>query len=287
MVFYRNLGSAPKSALALFLAVALLITITVSSFEIANAALSTNTLLVPLYSWPVKYINGQRMLSDSWQALYNTASANPNLRIMMILNPDNGNFGLGSGLLTQEQMALAQANPDILWATQKMQSAGIVTTGYVYTNYAARDPEICKQRIDLYKRLYGTTGIHFDQMSNVAGNEGYYSNLNAHVKSTGMTFTMGNPGTSIPESYVGTVDTIIVYENKGLPTISTLKDRTFNGKYDKNNFGAIPHFIARYDVTWVAQAREVVGYVYVTNDKMPNPWDTLSKYTKQLSRDLQ
>ena len=58
MVFYRNLGSAPKSALALFLAVALLITITVSSFEIANAALSTNTLLVPLYSWPVKYING-------------------------------------------------------------------------------------------------------------------------------------------------------------------------------------------------------------------------------------
>ena len=287
MVFYRNLGSAPKSALALFLAVALLITITVSSFEIANAALSTNTLLVPLYSWPVKYINGQRMLSDSWQALYNTASANPNLRIMMILNPDNGNFGLGSGLLTQEQMALAQANPDILWATQKMQSAGIVTTGYVYTNYAARDPEICKQRIDLYKRLYGTTGIHFDQMSNVAGNEGYYSNLNAHVKSTGMTFTMGNPGTSIPESYVGTVDTIIVYENKGLPTISTLKDRTFNGKYDKNNFGAIPHSVARYDVTWVAQAREVVGYVYVTNDKMPNPWDTLSKYTKQLSRDLQ
>lgn len=288
MAFYRNLGPAPKSALALFLGAALLITITVSSFEIANAALSTNTLLVPLYSWPVKYINGQRLLSDSWQTLYNTASANPNLRIMMILNPDNGNFGLGSGLLTQEQMVSAQANPDILWATQKMQSAGVVITGYVHTDYATRDPEICKQRIDLYKRLYGTIGIHFDEMSNVVGNEVYYSNLDGYVKSTaGMTFTMGNPGTSIPESYVGTVDTIIVYENNGLPTISTLKDRTLNGKYDKNNFGAIPHTVARYDATWVSQAREVVGYVYVTNDKMPNPWDTLSKYTKQISRDLQ
>ncbi|MGI0020392.1 MAG: spherulation-specific family 4 protein [Nitrososphaera sp.] len=286
MNFYCNLGSPPKGALALFLAAALLITITVSSFEIANAA-SSNTLLVPLYSWPVKYINGQRMLSDSWQTLYNTASANPNLRIMMILNPDNGNFGLGSGLLTQEQMASAQANPDILWAAQKMQSAGVVITGYVYTDYAARDSEICKQRIDLYKRLYGTIGIHFDQMSNVAGNESYYSNLDAYVKSTGMTFTMGNPGTSSPESYVGTVNTIIVYENKGLPTISTLQARTFNGKYDKNNFGAIPHTVARYDATWVAQAREVTGYIYVTNDRMPNPWDTLSRYTNQLSRDLQ
>lgn len=288
MNFYRGIGLAPKSMLALFLAAALLITITASSVEIADAATSSNTLLVPLYSWPVKYVNGQRMLSDSWQALYNTASANPNLRIMMILNPDNGNFGLGGGLLTQEQMASAQVNPDILWATQKMQSTGVVITGYVYTNYAARDPEICKQRIDLYKRLYGTTGIHFDQMSNVAGNEAYYSNLDAYVKGTaGMTFTMGNPGTSFPESYVGTVNTILVYENKALPTIGTLKDRTFNGKYDKNNFGAIPHTVYRYDATWAAQAREVIGYVYVTNDRMPNPWDTLSRYVNQLSRDLQ
>lgn len=285
------------SAVALFLAAALLFTIvgssaSFSSLQIANAAgalSSSNTLLVPLYSWPVKYVNGQRMLSDSWQGLYNTAVANPNLRIMMILNPDNGNFGLGGGLLTQEQMASAQANPDILWATQQMQSAGIVTAGYVYTDYAARDPEICKQRIDLYKRLYGTTGIHFDEMSNVIGNETYYSSLDAYAKgSTGMTFTMGNPGTSFPESYVGTVNTIIVYEDKGLPSISTLQSRTFHGKrYDKNNFGVLPHTVSRYDATWVAQAREVVGYVYVTNDKMPNPWDTLSRHTKQLARDLQ
>lgn len=286
--YYHVSNLARKSTVALALVAVLLITITVSSFEIADAALSSNTLFVPLYSWPVKYVNGQRMLSDSWQALYNTASANPNLKIMMILNPDNGNFGLGGGLLTQDQMATAQANPDILWAVQKMQSRkNISITGYVYTEYAARDPEICKQRIDLYKKLYGTTGILFDQMSSVAGNEVYYSNLDSYVKGTGMPFTVGNPGTSVPESYVGKVNTIIVYEDKGLPTISTLKARTFNGKYDKNNFGAIPHSVDRYDSTWVRQARTAVGYLYVTNDGPDgNPWDTLSSYTNRLTADL-
>ena len=287
MSVYRNSISVGKSAVALFLAVALLITITVSSVEIANAATSSNTLIVPLYSWPVKYVNGQRVLSDSWQALYNTASANPNLRIMMILNPDNGNFGLGDGLLTQEQMAAAQANPDILWATQQMQSKKIAITGYVYTEYAARDPEICKQRIDLYKRLYGATGILFDQMSNVPGNEDYYRNLDAYVKSIGIPLTIGNPGTSIPESFVGTVNMLIIYEDKGLPSISTIKSRTFNGKYDKNTFGVIPHSVDRYDSTWVYKARSVVGYVYVTNDGPDgNPWDSLSRYTSRLVRDL-
>jgi hypothetical protein len=143
-----------RSALAVILAIALFMTVSISSFETANAALSSqNTIFVPLYSWPVKYVNGERVLSDSWQALYNIASANPNMKIMMILNPDNGNFGLGSGLLTQEQMASAQANPDILWAVKKLQEKQIAMTGYVYTDYAARDPEVCKQRIYLYQKL--------------------------------------------------------------------------------------------------------------------------------------
>lgn len=286
---YRGVAGILKSqkwVAAALLAAALLIAINSSTLATANAV-SANTLLVPLYNWPVKYVNGIRYLSDSWQGLYNLASANPNLRIMMILNPDNGNFGLGSGLLTQEQMASAQANPDILWATQRMQSKGILVIGYVYTDYATRDPEICKQRIDLYDRLYNTVGINLDQMSNVAGNEGYYGNLTAYTKNTGMTHTVGNPGTVIPESYVGTVDTILVYESAGLPSISTLTSRTFNGKYDMNNFGAIPHSVSRYDATWVGQAQDVVGYIYVTNDKIPNPWDTLSKYSRQLARDLQ
>lgn len=250
---------------------------------------SASALIVPMYSWPVKYVNGVRYLSDPWQGLYNTATANPNLKIIMILNPDSGNFGLGSGYLDQATMTSAQPNADIYWAEQQMKRApNIVVIGYIYTGYAARDISTVEQRIDLYKKLYNTTGILFDEMANTDGKQQYYSGLTAYAKNnSGMTFTAGNPGTSTLESYIGTVDTLIIYEDKGLPSLDTIKARTFNGKYDKFNFGATPYSVTRYDSKWVLNNKSMVGYIYVTNDTAPNPWDTLSKYITQLARDSQ
>jgi hypothetical protein len=241
-----------------------------------------------MYGWPVRRVNEQRLLSGSWQRLYDLARANPGLKIVMILNPDNGDFGLGNGLLTQDQMDTVQANPDIMWAEQQMKSAGVVVAGYIYTNYGARNVAVTEQRIDLYKKLYDASGMMFDQMSNQAGSEQYYRALSAHSKTAaGMEFTIGNPGTVIAESYVGSVDTLIIYEDRGLPSISTLKARTFNGRYDKNNFGAIPFCVPSYDRSWVLQARPMVGHIYVTSACLPNPWDALSPFASLLARDLQ
>jgi hypothetical protein len=36
------------------------------------------------------------------------------------------------------------------------------------------------------------------------------------------------------------------------------------------------------DTTFVKQARQYVEYVYVTNDNLPNPWDSLTSYFSQL-----
>jgi hypothetical protein len=249
-----------------------------------------STFYAPMYSWPVKYVGGQRMLSDPWQGLYSVATSNPNLKIVMVLNPDNGNFGLGEGLVDQATMTSAQPNADIYWAVQQMRQApNIAIIGYVYTSYGNRDIAIAEQRIDLYKQLYNITkGIFFDEMANTDGKQQYYRDLTAYTRNVaGMTYTMGNPGTSTLESYVGTVDTLLVYEGKGYPTIATIQSRTFNGKYDKNNFGVIPYGVTRYDAAWVSKARGMAGYIYVTEDTAPNPWDTLSKYSSQLARDLQ
>lgn len=241
-----------------------------------------------MYGWPVKHVHGQRILSDSWQGLYDLARTNPELKIIMILNPDNGDFGIGSRLLTQDQTDSVQANPDIWWAEQQMKSAGVVVAGYIYTNYGTRDITVAEQRIDLYKKLYDASGMMFDQMSNQTGSEQYYRTLSAHSKAAaGMGFTIGNPGTVVAESYVGSVDTLIIYEDKQLPPISTLKARTFNGKYDKGNFGAIPFCVPSYDRPWVLQARSMVGHIYVASAGLPNPWDALSPFAPQLARDLQ
>ncbi|MDG7006989.1 MAG: hypothetical protein JRN06_01950 [Nitrososphaerota archaeon] len=40
------------------------------------------------------------------------------------------------------------------------------------------------------------------------------------MKSLGMTYTMGNPGTSVSSSYIGTLDNLCIYESNGYPSLS-------------------------------------------------------------------
>ena len=66
-------------------------------------------------------------------------------------------------------------------------------------------------------------GIFFDEMSNVQGNAAYYLTLSTYAKSIGFEFTVGNPGGPVPtDSYIGSVNCIVAYENEGLPNISSL-----------------------------------------------------------------
>jgi hypothetical protein len=77
-------------------------------------------------------------------------------------------------------------------------------------------------------------------------------------------------------SYVGTVDTILIYESSGLPTLTSLGG--WHAQYDKQNFGIIPYGIPSLDAAFVASARLDVGFVYLTDGTLPNPWDSLSPY---------
>ena len=79
--------------------------------------------------------------------------------------------------------------------------------------------------LEVVAEAYNNTLIFLDEMSNVAGQEGYYSYLNGDAKSLGLTLTVGNAGTETLPSYIGTVDTIIINENSGLPSISSLEGR--------------------------------------------------------------
>ena len=66
-------------------------------------------------------------------------------------------------------------------------------------------------------------GIFFDEMADTAGHEEYYRNLTAWVNARGYHITVGNPGEDTLESYIGTVDTLMIYESAGLPSISSLQ----------------------------------------------------------------
>ena len=62
-------------------------------------------------------------------------------------------------------------------------------------------------------------GILFDEMNKVGGHESYYSAAARYAKSLGHTSTVGCPGTDVPSTYVGKVDTVLIYESQGYPSL--------------------------------------------------------------------
>lgn len=152
--------------------------------------------------------------------------------------------------------------------------------GYVYTSYAARATSVVEADIDAWHRFYPTvTGIFFDEESDATGGAAYYRELATYAQSNGMTFTVANPGTDTSSAYIDAVDVTLIYENAGLPSSSMLA--TWRSTYAAARVGVIP-YAANFDLTWVQQARSAVGYIYVTNDDLPNPWDTLPSYFSSL-----
>ena len=95
---------------------------------------------------------------------------------------------------------------------------------------------------------------------------------------SGKTFTA--PGTETLASFVGTVDTILIYESEGLPAVGSLG--VFAGQFERANCGVIPQGVPAVDTAFVTAARARVGCIYLTDDNLPNPWDTLPAYFPSL-----
>jgi hypothetical protein len=187
-----------------------------------------------------------------------------------VINPGNGPG-------TSVRSSYAAAIPELI-------AAGVKVIGYVYTSYGERPAAEVQADMDRWRSFYPTvTGIFFDEMSNKAGLELYYAGLTAYAKSRGADFTVGNPGADTKASFVGTVDVIFIYETSGLPALSALDG--WHLQHDKRNFGIIPYGVS-LDAAFVAAAKQRVGYIYLQNDTLPNPWDSVPAYFGDLVTEL-
>src|SRR3989454_2980582 len=199
----------------------------------------------------------------NWQPLIAAKQAHPRVPIIAMINPSSGpgtsydsNFNAG---------------------INNLRAAGIIVLGYIGTKYCAMTLSTAEGQIDTYHSFYKLDGFLFDEMKNTPGCESYYSTLTNYAKSTyGDTLIIGNPGTSTIQSYVGTVDNIIIYESQGLPSISTLQSRTFG--LQKSGFCFDAYGIGNLDPNYVAQASQYLGCMQITDDSGSNPYDTLPTY---------
>jgi hypothetical protein len=237
-----------------------LITATIFALSLAQSVHATSSLpsstttgvIIPLYTYP----------GSTWAVVIQAKEANPGVNIVAVINPDNGPG--------------ASKDQNYVNGIQALRSAGVTVLGYVHTSYASRPAASVIADINSYKSWYNVSGIFLDEMSNVAGNEGYYSSLNTYIKSLGYTMTVGNPGADTIPGYIGTVDVIVIYENAGLPSPSSVTG--WHSSYAKSNFASISYGVDAVNQTYITSISNSVGYIYLTSGDLPNPYGALPSY---------
>ncbi len=213
-------------------------------------------IIVPLYIYP----------GTDWDRLVQAKNNYPRVPMIAVINPADGP---GS-----------DRNASYVRGIQTLHDASIIVLGYVHTAYASRSREAGIADIDTYAQWYELDGIFFDEMSAVAGNEDYYAALTSYSQSVGFRYTIANPAVSTLPGYIDTVNTLVVYEDAGLPPTLPLAD--WHDDYARRNFALIAHSVESIDQSFVAEVSGYVSYMYITNDTLPNPYDTLPGYFEQL-----
>jgi hypothetical protein len=240
-------------ALTFVAIIAIVKTVTVTAIK------QTTGVIVPLYVKPA---------SPYWDTAISIKKDHPRVPIIIIINPHNG---------PRVNNTTIQSYLTII---QKLQSVGIIVLGYTPTHRALTDSNDVVKDINLYKVDYHVNGILFDEMPTSPGKEGYFKNLNGYAKSQNLTFTVGNPGANVSKSYLGILDNLIIYENAGLPSLDYLA--SWQPKDDKTNFSITAYAVDSLDRSFLMNARKYINYIYITNDNLPNPWDTLPPYFNDL-----
>src|SRR5437660_833360 len=230
-----------------------------TAFAASSLTFGNSGLAIPLYTYPCFTAT-----QCTWTTVIQARQAYPSVPLLAVINP---NSGPGRSI-----------DPNYVQGIKNLQAAGVVVLGYVSTGYGRLSLSKVESQVSSYKNWYSVNGIFFDGMAYVTGSEKYYSTLNSYVKSLGMTYTMGNPGTTTLKSYIGTLDSIIIYEGAGTPSLSYLTSATFYPSYSKSNFGFLAYSVPSLDTSFETSTSTYVQWMYITNDGLSNPWDTLPPY---------
>jgi hypothetical protein len=165
---------------------------------------------------------------------------------------------------------------------QRAHAKGIIVLGYVHTSNGARSAYAVKSEVNRYYAWYQIDGIFFDEANvETCAQKPYYLSLYNYVKAKGgAAKVVINPGTNIPECYIATADIILNFED----TYSAYVHWQPSGwevKYPASRFW---HLVIGTPQSKLGTAIALskgrhAGWVYVTPDVLPNPWDTLPPST--------
>ncbi|MEN9341988.1 MAG: hypothetical protein RIQ54_244 [Candidatus Parcubacteria bacterium] len=220
-----------------------------------GSALSCNqSLLIPSYFYP----------SNLW----NTARSYKTANEIMIMNPASGP-GASKDLNYEREIANTQA-------------AGISVIGYVHTSYGTRITA-AKADIDKYKSFYpAIKGIFIDEVPTAADKVAVYQDLYNYIQTKfPNAIVVMNPGTIPDERYMSIGNSILMIFEGTFSTYNSWSSPAWAKNYPASRISHLVYGTAtEADMKTASQLafRRNAGYLYVTSDVLPNPWDSLPSY---------
>ena len=175
-------------------------------------------------------------------------------------------------------------NPDYVTGVAAAKAKKAIVVGYVATDYGDKPLATVKAEILKYKNWYGVQGIFFDEASSSATKISYYKSLAQYVREIGAGRVILNPGVPPAEGYftqvlTGTNDAAVVFEGT-LTTYNNWTQPSWVTKYPQKKFSHLIYAVpqANWSATLTKAKNHWAGFVYITNDNLTNPWDTLPPY---------
>lgn len=237
----------------------------------AGSSVAAAALLAVLFcaAGPVRAASAQRMVvpgyfypGSYWTQLDAAGSSAISL---VVMNPASG-----PGTAT---------DPNYVSAVRAAQAAGISVIGYVYTDWGARSLSAVEADVNDYYNWYGVNGIFFDQAPTSCSYSAYYGTLYSFVKAKrGSSQVILNPGTQTSQCYMQDADILLTFEGSYSQYVSSYSAPSWVKSYSASRFWHViystPTTSAMTKAVTLSKQRGA-GYVYVTPDGLPNPYDTL------------
>ena len=180
-----------------------------------------------------------------------------------------------------------RADPNYVAALARVKASGIRVMGYADTAYGAREAGLVAAEMDTWSAVYGVTDVFLDQTASSPDQLPYYEALAAHARARPGAILMLNPGNNVDEGYLQVADILNVFEGSQ-DEYAAFSPAEWTADHPTSRFA---HLI--YDVpdeaamlaTLEQSIAQRAGYVYITSDTLPNPWEFLPPYwTAEVAR---
>jgi hypothetical protein len=231
---------------------------------------STPQLFVPFYLHTTK---------DS-PAVQQLALASKSLSVVAVINPNNGPTD-------------GQPDVNITSSVETLLGAGILLLGYTASLYGTRDLNEVISDVNKYsgwKPEYKLNGIFLDQASAELDKIDYYKQIYNYTRKQfgckSKTFT--GVGTNVDEVFFGddknrTADTIVIFEDDYDNWVN-FKFSSYTKSRAESELCAIIHSCPKENMKDAVDiaVNNNIGFIYVTDRQMNNPFDALPTYFEDL-----